>query len=352
MAASVSPPASAVAASSSPPPLAPAGGPPPPQAPRPSRTRPRAPRPCSPRALPRTCRGPSPMGVVMTGSARALVVSVLSAAMLVATGPMPAQAKGRPGPSSSSTTGNDISWPQCGGAYPTGQAFGIVGLTGGLANDLNPCFASELSWALGSGGGTTLPAAALYVNTADPSPAVADWPRSDLDPNGVHVAALDPYGSCDGSDNVACAWQYGWGRAIQDMLWLVTNAPAGLPNAPADYPWWLDVETANTWEIGTDGQANNIADLEGMVAAFTSTNESASGVPLGRATVGVYSTSSQWGTITGGTSGSASLSGLPDWIPGARTQSGARSNCSLAAFTNGPLLITQWFGRPYDGDVA
>ena len=45
------------------------------------------------------------------------------------------------------------------------------------------------------------------------------------------------------------------------------------------------------------------------------------------------------------------LNGLPDWIPGARRQSGAVSNCSLKGFT-GAVVITQWFGRQYDGDVA
>ena len=30
----------------------------------------------------------------------------------------------------------------------------------------------------------------------------------------------------------------------------------------------------------------------------------------------------------------------------------AKSNCSLPSFTNGPVMITQWFGKPYDGDVA
>ena len=307
---------------------------------------------------------------------RSLVVSVLAAVVVLTAGALPALAKS----STVSTTGNDISWPQCGGSYPTGQAFGIVGVNHGLANNLNSCLGGELSWAAKSPGNALLPTnhkAALYVNTADPGsvvPAVADWPSNyvdpTVDPNGVSEAAglpnADPYGSCDvGSNsaalnNQACAWQYGWDRAIQDMLGLIaTPTGGGFSNHPLDYSWWLDVETGNTWESGTSGLANNVADLQGMVAALKSTGETVtgSGVPLGGVTtVGIYSTSYQWGQITDSSAlGYPDLVGvgLPDWIPGARTLSGAQANCSLTGFTTtAKPTITQWFGKPYDGDVA
>jgi hypothetical protein len=303
----------------------------------------------------------------MISPARPLLVGAVSVAMLLATGASPALARSRstgPKTSGPTTTGNDISWPQCGRSYPSGQAFGIVGLNGGLANDLDGCLASELDWAWTSSGASkpgVMPAASLYVNTADPSPAVSDWPRDDLDPNGISEAPgqgnpnADPYGACSGGDDRACAWQYGWDRAIQDMLWLAAaQSSTRGGNVPAAYPWWLDVETGNTWETGSAGQANNIADLEGMVAAFESTGESASGVLLGGvAHVGIYSTASQWGAITGGVVPSGSdLAGLPDWIPGARTQSAATSACSASAFTGGGVIVTQWFGKPFDGDYA
>ena len=328
----------------------------------------------------------------MTRFPRSLVVSVLAAVVVMTAGALPALAKS----STVSTTGNDISWPQCGKTFPSGQAFGIVGVNGGLANDPNLCLASELSWAaLLSTGNALLPTnhkAALYVNTADPGsvvPAVADWPSTykypTVDPNGVSEAAglpnADPYGSCDvGStsaalNNQACAWQYGWDRAIQDMLGLITTPTGGgFSNHPLDYSWWLDVETGNTWESGTSGLANNVADLQGMVDAQKSTGETAtdstnSVVPLGGvAIVGIYSNSSPWKAITGGSTadpfpgaapfpaGTASdtgLTSLPDWIPGARTLSGAQANCSLTGFTTtAKPTITQWFGKPYDGDVA
>jgi hypothetical protein len=293
---------------------------------------------------------------------RSLVVSVLAAVVVLTAGALPALAKSKT--TTTTRTGNDISWPQCGRSYPVGQAFGIVGVNHGLANNLNSCLASELSWAAKSTGNalpTGFPKAALYVNTADPGsvlPVVADWPTSNTDPNGVseypNLTNPDPYGSCAGSNDQACAWQYGWNRAIQDMLWLIgTPTSSGVSNLPSTYWWWLDVETGNSWESG-NGLANNVADLRGMVAALENTVETTpSGVQLWGKAVGIYSTSYQWGQITSSSAaGYSDLVGLPDWIPGARTLSGAHANCSLSGFTTAKPAITQWFGKPFDGDFV
>jgi len=267
------------------------------------------------------------------------------------------------GKNPSTPTGNDISWPQCGGTFPSGQAFGIVGVNGGLANDPNPCLGStgtnpatsELYWAqTTSVGGTSQLKASLYVNTADPGNTVADWPSaSTSNPDN------DPYGMCDGAtagsvvgaDSQACAWQYGYNKAVQDGSWLTTAAASvnslvgsSVTASPSAYPWWLDIETGNTWQSGTNGLAMNVADIQGMLAGLAS---------FGSMTypIGIYSTSSQWGTIVGAEA-LGSISGLPDWIPGASTLSGATKNCGLPTFTNGTVAVTQWFGSPYDGDYS
>jgi hypothetical protein len=308
----------------------------------------------------------------MTGFTRSLVSSALAAVVVLTAGALPALARS----GTVSTTGNDISWPQCGGSYPAGQAFGIVGVNHGLANNQNQCLANELSWAAttstGNGLPTGFPKAALYVNTADPGSVggVQDWPTDNCDPNQVSKSSCSPtvdplYGSCAvgsngaGLNDQACAWQYGWNRAIQDMLYLIATAPSDVSNHPSDYWWWLDVETGNTWESGSSGLANNVADLQGMVAALKNTAETvtgSAGVQLGGVTtVGIYSTSYQWGQITDSSAhaSDSDLVGLPDWIPGARTLSGAQANCSLTGFTTtAKPTITQWFGKPYDGDVA
>lgn len=308
-------------------------------------------------------------------SARVAVQALLVGALVVATAAPALAAKpaapGKGGGGASSTpTGNDISYPQCGTSFPSAPAFAIVGVNGGLANDLNPCLGpsssyptyaeSELYWAVASAtGATTQPKASLYVNTADPGDVyngtpIADWPTS----------GTTPYGSCTtttvttstgtytvGENSPACAWQYGYNKAAQDASWLSSAAsaidaqapPVTVSSAAGGYPWWLDVETANTWQAGTSGQAMNVADLQGMVAALQQS---------GVTTVGAYSTSSQWDQITGGTtSASGSLYGMPDWVPGAQTLSGAKSDCGLTSFTGGTISVTQWSGHP-DDDYA
>jgi hypothetical protein len=272
--------------------------------------------------------------------------------------------------SRSAVTGNDISYPQCGAAFPARPAFGIVGVNGGLANDLNPCLGpsssypsyrqAELYWAVaGSTGASSQPKASLYVNTADPGnlyngTPIADWPMS----------GTTPYGACAtttvttskgtftvGQNSPACAWQYGYNRAAQDVSWLATAAntidgqkpPVTVAATAGSYPWWLDVEIQNSWQAGTSGHAMNVADLQGMIAALQH---------AGATAIGAYSTSSQWATITGGTtSSSGSLYRIPNWVPGATTLSRAKSNCGLASFTAGKIVIAQWLANP-DGDYA
>jgi hypothetical protein len=302
-----------------------------------------------------------------------LAVWVLLVSALIVGGTTPAFAAHRGGGGGgnggggggSTTTGFDVSYPQCGSTLPTPTAFGIVGVNGGLANDLNSCLGptssypsytqSELYWAITTSvGGTSQPKTSLYVNTADPgnmynSKPIADWPQSSL--------STDPYGSCTttivrsrghtytvGANSDACAWQYGYNKAQQDAAWLANAADAingqettvAVPNTPGSYPWWLDVETANTWQSNT---TMNVDDLQGMIAALQA---------AGVTTVGVYSTSSQWDSITGGTttSASGSLYAIPNWIPGATTLAAAQSNCSLPSFTGGSVAVAQWTGSP------
>lgn len=261
----------------------------------------------------------------------------LAALLLVSTPALaakPAGGSGHGGGGGGSTTplGNDISYPQCGGSYPANPAFGIVGVNKGIANVFNPCFADELAWANAALGGTSQPRAQLYVNTGNPGDVLAqynvqDWPTS--------AAAADPYpDGCSGQwdDSLACSWQYGYERAGADL------AQVG---SPASYPWWLDVETGNSW---TADPAKNRAALEGMVYALQQAGVSA---------IGLYSTSAQWGSIAGTVPAASSLDGLAEWRPGARSLSAAQSNCSLPPFTaGGRVTITQYTAHNTDYDYA
>lgn len=266
----------------------------------------------------------------------------------------PAQARGV---RQAAPVGNDISWPQCGKTYPSGQAFGIVGVNDGLASNTNPCFASELAWAQQSSGATGQPKAAVYVNTGNPSGANPTWwPTSNSfydTPDGTdsntpvggsssQVAVPVPsYGACSGSNDAGCAYVYGWAKAYEDFN------HRGVP-APTSQLWWFDVETTNSWE--TPGSTyptaytSNIADLQGMADFFTSSG----------AAIGIYSTGYQWGQITGGTASLGSSDPfyrVPDWVAGASASSAASFCAASYAFTAGSTVaVTQYVSRRLDYD--
>ncbi len=305
-------------------------------------------------------------------------MALTSTAWASAASAAPGSHGGGGGGSTTVTTGNDVSYPQCGSTLPSATAFGIVGVNGGLADTPNNCLgiadglsSSELYWALTTANGSTSqPTASLYVNTADPGNVyngtpITDWPTSGNTPYGTcttTTVTLSSGTTMVGENSPACAWQYGWNMATQDAGWLTAAATAidkvvsqqVAPTSPGAYPWWLDVETANTWQSGSTGIEMNVADLQGMVSALQS-----AGATTAPDVVGAYSTSYQWGQIAGNTDSpslyngvSNNLYGIPDWIPGARSSSGAQSNCSLPSFTGGTVTVTQWFAHPVDGDVA
>lgn len=241
-------------------------------------------------------------------------------------------------------TGYDISYPQCGHAYPSGQAFGVVGVNGGLANNPNPCLPSELTWARSSPGLTSpqQPPASVYLNTADPGNGVADWPT----PANGSAGGPTPYGNCDGSWSPACAYVYGQQRASYSYG-LVSSSGAGVD--PASAPWWLDVETVNSW-AGPQSNPNwagvNIATVQGFVAGLRGAGATAA--------IGFYSTASQWQAITAQnaqTTPSYFPTSDPDWVAGAGSASQAQANCG-ASFTGGRVALAQFPYGGYDADVA
>ncbi|HEV7192311.1 MAG TPA: hypothetical protein VGN35_03820 [Jatrophihabitantaceae bacterium] len=241
----------------------------------------------------------------------------------------PAQAR-----TAATPTGNDISWPQCGRTYPSAQAFAIVGLNGGKANNVNPCFDAQWAWAQTSKGGTSQARAQLYLNTGDPGDVLAQydvttWPTTSV--------SADPYGTCSGTwtDNLPCSWEYGYERAQADLSWFNNGtrvAPSG--------NWWLDIETSNSW---TSDHAKNQASLEGMVYALQHAG----------AGVGIYASSGSWSSLFGPVGVSSSLYSLAEWRPGAKTLTNARTNCALAPFEgNGKVVITQYVSTNLDFDFS
>lgn len=237
------------------------------------------------------------------------------------------------GASASSTTGYDISYPQCNGSFPSSPAFGIVGVNDGKVYSVNPCLGtgdgpSELQWA-----GMN---AQLYANTANPGPALSThWPNGQTSPEQCNTT------SNPGSDTAQCAYDYGWNAAADSYKDAVNAyialgwAQVGATRTPVANAWWLDVESANSW---TSNTAFNVDELQGEADYLTS---------VGAASVGFYANTSDWQTITGNTT---AFGAYKSWAPGATTLSQAQANCVGGGITGGGVALTQYPNNGFDGD--
>jgi hypothetical protein len=266
-----------------------------------------------------------------------ILLSSIASLLIVIIGSVSAFAAKPTGGNTKTTTGIDVSWPQCGKTLPSDKAFGIIGVNGGLANNSNPCFLEQLAWARQSNGSTTQPLVSLYVNTTNPGLLSASWPTSNqykgIDTT-ANITIQNPHGTCAGAEDTACAYVYGWSRAYDDANH--RNVPS-----PASFKWWLDVETSNSWS--TTDLIANAASLEGMTAYFQSIGS----------VVGAYSTNSQWQTIVGTVNQSSNLNGLDSWLAGARTLRGAQQNCANPPLTpTGKVVLTQYVSNNLDYDYS
>jgi hypothetical protein len=215
------------------------------------------------------------------------------------------------------STGYDVSFPQCSSRLPRDGDFAIVGVTRGLPWSANPCLKAQFQWA-----DSRPDAAAFYVNTANPGPISQYWNRP-----GPKVCA-----SPTSYSDVGCAYNYGWNAAEQAFQVAVSATSLSLA---AGHMWWLDVETANSWN---GSKATNSATIQGYIDYFRS---------RGVANVGVYSTGYQWGVITGG----LQLAGVPNWVAGLGSKRAAERNCN-AGFSGGPVWLTQYAAKGFDGNFV
>jgi hypothetical protein len=226
--------------------------------------------------------------------------------------------------------GVDISYPQCDADLPDDRAFAVVGVNGGIATTPNPCLAEQLAWAQDSDGSANGQAVTqLYLNTANPgqlADLIRTWPEE----------GSSPYGECDGTNSTACSWQYGWERARTSLVrfFLPAAREADMDAQPSHYVWWLDVETTNSWQFGSDdARRRNLAALEGMTAYLDSWG----------AVVGVYSTHEQWAQIVGTVPDDSPLAGRRSWVAGSVTAEQAEAACYLPPFLpRGPVSLSQY----------
>jgi hypothetical protein len=208
-------------------------------------------------------------------------------------------------PYTSGSTGYDVSWPNCAAKPPAHPSFGIVGVSDGTGYSQNPCLTQEAAW---------FPSLSLYVNTGwnDQSPYI--------NPNSPKV--------CVTGDSNCLAYNYGYNAGVYALNY------ANSQNIHTSV-WWLDVETGNTWNADTTQNRNS---LQGEYDAL---------VANGVSTVGVYSTTYQWDTVTG-----TWLNNWPNWgATTVRTASKAATFCSGHQFTGGPTYLIQFTGA-LDQDYA
>jgi hypothetical protein len=268
-------------------------------------------------------------------SRRVVVPSFLWVALAVGTATLSAASAASAASASSVGVGFDISFPQCNGAFPSGGAFGIVGVNGGRPFGANPCLGtgngpSELGWA-GTG-------AQLYANTADPGPALSShWPNGQVLPKPCNTP------SNPGSDTPECHYDYGWNAAADSYQDAVTAyislgwAAVGATRTPVSNQWWLDVESANSW---TQTVSSNVQALQGEVDYLRS---------VGAAAVGFYSSLGDWQTLTGNTS---LFGSSPSWLAGAGSLADAQSRCGGSGFTGGGVALVQFVAGGIDNDVS
>jgi hypothetical protein len=239
---------------------------------------------------------------------RGAVIAAIIACILLA----PARDATASGIYTSTSTGYDISWPQCDVPYPRPNAylFGIVGITSGHAFRDNPCFADQYAWATGP-----MAPESVYLNL-----------NEDTGTTGPY-GDTGPYGTC--SEGEAChALNYGYNAASSAYTY-ATQVKTFVAEM-----WWLDIETENSWSETDLARNRNV--IAGALRFLAMEHGFM---------VGIYSTATMWEEITGGWQ-----NGLPAWVGGG-TPGEATALCG-AAFTGGTVYLVQWSRGDFDGDTA
>lgn len=251
-----------------------------------------------------------------------------------------ASAQGPIPPDTGSGTGYDIAAPQCADALPADASFVVLGVNGGRVFSANPCLGEQLVWAHQASDPP-----AFYANTANPGPLVSEhWPSGQVFPR---TCASD----YPANDSAECSYDYGWNAAEDsyNQAYYVALATYGGGAAQPDGDWWLDVETANTWQPLADGptppeqaRANAVAALQGGLDYLSK--------EAGVRQVGLYSSATQWEQITGGTGDQ--FAAYPAWLAGAGDRGTALRRCDPAeSFTGGPVTLVQYREGALDANV-
>jgi hypothetical protein len=196
-------------------------------------------------------------------------------------------------------------------SVPPTASFGIVGVTDEKVYANNSYLAAEASH---------FSNLSFYVNTGLNASSTSTY----------YQTALAEAQASGGAHPAAYYYGYNAGQAA------LAYATAQGENVKTT--WWLDVETANTWNSDT---TQNQQSLQGEYDAL---------LTGGAITVGAYSTTYQWDSITG-----SWQNGWPSW--GATTWQTAAEALTYSTghqFTGGPSYLMQYqpAGADVDYDVA
>lgn len=208
------------------------------------------------------------------------------------------------------TSGYDVSYPQCGQTLPSGRPdVAIVGVEGGRSFTKNPCLAEQFHWAGANGHHYE-----LSINTSFPAGSK------------IHHGDTGPKGTCQPEDWACRAYNYGF-----------NNAEFAFQYAQSQYAvadtWWLDVETANSWN---DSAALNAPVIQGAVDSLRAH----------QLHVGIYSIPPMWQQIAG----SYSVD-VPKWVVRLRGSAPTPSYCAAEnGFGGGMVALVQVTGGALDED--
>lgn len=184
-------------------------------------------------------------------------------------------------PDRAPATGYDISWPECGGAMPPSSSVAIVGVDDGHLFSQNPCFDQELAWA------SSASEQGLYM--------VVDSPIGWTSPHVLEYAYHGPAGDCTASEYACLSFNWGYNAATYAVQWAESQG--------ADQSqWWLDTELPTSASInppGADCYAPNFWVCDPTYNDIVIQAAAAVLHGYGKS-VGVYSTKTQWQSITGG----------------------------------------------------
>lgn len=205
------------------------------------------------------------------------------------------------------STGVDMSYPNCKTTVPK-VSFGIVGVNNGIVYGHNSCVASEAKH---------FSNLSLYANTG-------------LNASSQSSYYVQAQAGCNGDTDCA-AYNYGYNAGKDAASYAQSQ---GVKSGK----WWLDVETMNTWSTSPE---QNQKSLQGEYDSL---------IANGATSVGVYSTTAQWNTITGSWQNNWASWGATTWT----TAKQASTYCTGHQFTGGPSLLMQYKAKnsKLDQDVA